>query len=259
MVGSIIAASALLAGAGVFSWAAVAPGAQLFGPTLTRTGRRQSIALTFDDGPNPAVTPRLLQLLEEHKVRATFFLIGRHVRHCPELARDIVARGHQLGNHSDTHPNLIWRTPQRIREQLLRCHEAILQVTGQQAVWFRPPYGYRGPHLDSIVRALGFRGVVMWSQMPRDWKPQRLPKMLSRMARIGGGDIVVLHDGSPRGLNADRSLMLRGLDFWLPRWIERGHDFVTVDDIALQLSSPSKHNATTSTSERKEEKETLIA
>jgi peptidoglycan/xylan/chitin deacetylase (PgdA/CDA1 family) len=232
MVGALIAGSTLLAGAGVFAWGAVAPGAQLFGPTLHRAARKESVALTFDDGPNPAVTPRLLQLLEEHGVRATFFLIGRHVRACPDLAREIVARGHQVANHTDTHPNLLWLSAQRIREQLLRCYEAILQTTGQQAAWFRPPYGYRGPQLDSVVRALGFRGVVMWSQMPRDWKPQPLPRMLERLSRVSGGDMVVLHDGSPRGLNADRTVMLRGLDFWLPRWRERGLEFVTVDEIA---------------------------
>jgi peptidoglycan/xylan/chitin deacetylase (PgdA/CDA1 family) len=252
MVGPMIAGSALLAGAGVLAWGAVAPGAQLFGPTLRRTARKECVALTFDDGPNPAVTPRLLQLLDEHHVRATFFLIGRHVRACPDLAREIVARGHQVANHTDTHPNLIWLSPQRIREQLLKCYEAILQSTGQQAAWFRPPYGYRGPQLDSVVRALGFRGVVMWSQMPRDWKPQPQPRMLSRLARVSGGDIVVLHDGSPRALNADRTLMLRGLDFWLPHWRERGWKFVTVDEIA----SPPAAESPAPEKQKEKEKET---
>ena len=92
--------------AGVGLWGAVSPTAELFGPTIHRTPRRSTIALTFDDGPNPALTPQLLALLERHSVRATFFLVGRWARACPGLVREIAARGHEIGNHTETHPNL---------------------------------------------------------------------------------------------------------------------------------------------------------
>src|ERR1700719_3602209 len=95
---------------GTLAWGAVAPSSQLFGPTLRRLRVPSGIALTFDDGPNPAITPRLLDLLQRYRARATFFLIGRHVRACPELAAEIANRGHAIGNHTDSHPNLIWKT-----------------------------------------------------------------------------------------------------------------------------------------------------
>src|SRR5580692_7497179 len=83
--------------AGVAAWSAVAPSSQVFGPTIWRTSSARKMALTFDDGPNPAVTPLLLDLLDRHSVRATFFLIGKFARACPELVREISARGHVLG------------------------------------------------------------------------------------------------------------------------------------------------------------------
>src|ERR1700730_3987954 len=105
LAGLLVSGGACAAGE-IFAWAAAAPSAQLFGPTIRHTGDASSIALTFDDGPNPAITPALLDLLDGHNARATFFLIGRHVRASPGLAREIAKRGHTVGNHTDTHPAL---------------------------------------------------------------------------------------------------------------------------------------------------------
>src|SRR5271154_5759742 len=95
-----VAGGALVASA-TYAWGSVAPSSQLFGPTIRSTGDTSTIALTFDDGPNPAVTPLLLDLLDRHRVKATFFLIGGWVREAPSLANDIVTRGHAVGNHTD--------------------------------------------------------------------------------------------------------------------------------------------------------------
>ena len=103
-----IVSSGAAAAAGITAWGAVAPSSELFGPTVRRTSSSRKIALTFDDGPNPAVTPRLLELFDRHSVRATFFLIGKFARACPELVKEISARGHLIGNHSDTHANLFF-------------------------------------------------------------------------------------------------------------------------------------------------------
>ncbi len=118
-------AGAALAASGTYAWGSVAPPSQLFGPTIRRTGDASTIALTFDDGPNPAITPQLLDLLDRHRVKATFFLIGAWVREAPSLASDIAARGHAAGNHTDTHPSLALRSKQRITDELnavRRCH-----------------------------------------------------------------------------------------------------------------------------------------
>jgi peptidoglycan/xylan/chitin deacetylase (PgdA/CDA1 family) len=229
--------AAAVAGAGLATWGAMHPAAQLFGPTVCRTGRSGALALTFDDGPNPAVTPRLLDLLDQHRVRATFFLIGRFVRACPALAREIAARGHTVGNHTDTHPNLVWLSRGRIREELTRCQESIAQATGgDMPHWMRPPYGFRGPQLNRVARQQGFQGVVMWSVIAFGWKPQPASHLIERLRCVGcsgrdarGGDIIVLHDGDHRALGGERHHILAALDFWLPRWRDASIKWVTLD------------------------------
>ena len=146
------------------------PSSQLFGPTITRLNDESSIAITFDDGPNPTVTPQILDLFDRHNAKATFFLIGRHVRAFPALAKEIAARGHAIGNHTETHPALTFLSPQQIAEQLNRCDDAILSATGTKPKWMRPPFGFRSPWLDGIVRRRGGAGVAMWSKAARDWR-----------------------------------------------------------------------------------------
>src|SRR5437660_6076073 len=107
--------SAIAACAGVVAYAAVYPRAQIFGPTICRTADPRKLAITFDDGPNPAMTPRLLDLLDQYNAKATFFVIGKFVQECPDLTREIHARGHVLGNHTQTHPNLFWLRPGAVR------------------------------------------------------------------------------------------------------------------------------------------------
>lgn len=230
----IVVPAAAVTAAAVAGWGAVVPSAQLYGPTLRHTSSPKALALTFDDGPNPAVTPRLLDLFDRHSVRATFFLIGRFVRACPDLVRETAARGHLLGNHTETHPQLTFQSRARLREELVRCQEAIAAATGNDPPgWMRPPGGRRSPMLNSEVRRAGLRGVVMWSLSSRDWKSQpflRLVQRLSLVARAHGsqGDIVLFHDGSSRTLNGDRHNTVAALEYWLPRWRDNGLEFVTV-------------------------------
>ena len=201
--------------AGVGLWGAVAPTAELFGPTVHRTPDRSTVALTFDDGPNPALTPQLLALLERHGVRATFFVVGRWARACPELVREIAARGHEIGNHTETHPKLALLTTSRIEQELTRCADSIASALGagvntataraaaapscevsmpQDAAnspesgvrWMRPPFGFRGPQLAGAVSNVGLRGVAMWSLTCYDWKPQRPAALIERLGRVMG-------------------------------------------------------------------------
>lgn len=225
------AGAVVFGGAATGAWGAVHPRSQLFGHTVCSTGDASTVALTFDDGPNPAATPALLGLLDAHGVRATFFLIGSHVRAFPALAREIAARGHAIGNHTETHPSLIFLPRAKLRAELERCHEAIIQAVDCEVRWMRPPFGFRGPQLDAVVRQLGYSGVAMWSKWAWDWKPQPAERVIHRLRRVIGGDIVLLHDGDHRLLEGDRRHTVAALAHWLPRWKGAGKRFVTLDAV----------------------------
>lgn len=226
----LIEAGGACAASGSFAYAAVAPVSQLFGPTIRHTGD-DSVALTFDDGPNPAVTPALLDLLERRQVRATFFVTGEHVRAFPTLAKEIVARGHTIGNHTDTHRRLVFCQAPRIEVELDRCDDAILKAAGRKPRWMRPPFGFRGPSLNSAVRRWGGAGVVMWSVMAWDWKPVAPEKVIRHLRRVKSGDIVLLHDGDHGRLDGDRRHVVEALEHWLPRSLDAGVRFVTLDEV----------------------------
>ena len=225
------AAGGLCAASGIFAWGSVAPSAQLFGSTIRRTADAKAMALTFDDGPNHAITPGLLELLDRQNAKATFFLVGKYVRAFPGLAKEIAGRGHTVGNHTETHPNLIFLSPQAIAGELDRCDEAIRAAMGQSPRWMRPPYGYRGPQLQRVLARRGGTGVVMWSMTGRDWNPQPREAMIERLRRARGGDIVLLHDGDHRVPQSDRRHTIAALEYWLPRWRDQGIRFTSLDEM----------------------------
>jgi peptidoglycan/xylan/chitin deacetylase (PgdA/CDA1 family) len=234
----IVLSGAAAAAAGIAAWGAVAPSSELFGPTLCHTSSPRKIALTFDDGPNPAVTPQLLELFDRYSVQATFFLIGKFARECPGLVREISARGHLIGNHTDTHANLFVLSRAGIRDELERCQIAIVAATMAAAPrWVRPPYGYRNPFLSAEVERAGMQGVAMWSKICRDWKPQPPERLIEKLASVARpnlpyGDILLLHDGDHHALGGDRHHVVTALEHWLPRWREAGLEFVTMNSLA---------------------------
>src|ERR1700674_991551 len=234
------------AAAGLTAYGAAYPRAQLFGSAIWRTNSPRKLTLTFDDGPNPAITPKLLQLLDRHNARATFFLIGKFVRECPELVRETIARGHVVGNHTETHLNLFRLTPTQIRVELRLCHNAISNATGAPPKWFRPPYGFRNPWVIPAARELGY-STLMWTLLPGDWKEKPTEWLISRMQPIanhaqqgsgsgshtaagGTGDVLCLHDGAHSQLNGDRTRTLAALEHWLPRWRDLGLEFGTIPE-----------------------------
>ncbi len=197
--------------AGTLTHAAFSSGSQLFGPVLIAGRNPDQIALTYDDGPNPNATPELLDLLAEHDVRATFFMIGRFVRAEPALVRRIADAGHAIGNHTMTHPWLAWQTPTRIREELAQCNAALEDTSGSPVQLFRPPHGARRPIVLRIAAELGLI-PVHWNIMPKDWQGAPEEVLLTRMTRgldwnrrLGRGSNLLLHDGSDRSPAAERS------------------------------------------------------
>jgi peptidoglycan/xylan/chitin deacetylase (PgdA/CDA1 family) len=230
---ALAAGMAAVAAGGTVSWAALSPESQMFGQTLIAPKRPEEFCLTFDDGPNPEVTPRLLEVLERAGVRATFFVIGRFVRECPELVREIRAAGHVVGNHTETHPWLAWQTERRIREELSGASAAIEDVLGENVRYFRCPHGARRPAVLRVVREMGMV-PVQWNAICQDWKPlgaeeilRRAVRGVERNRRRGVGTNVVLHDGGPEGLGAPRMDTVRAVEMLLERY--SGAKFVGVD------------------------------
>lgn len=238
--------AALAAATGLVAYAGRYPGSKIFGPAITHTNSPRKLAITFDDGPNPTMTPKLLDLLDRHKVRATFFVIGEYALLHPEIIRETVARGHVIGNHTFGHPNLFWTSPVRTRDQVRWCESAIFSATYQKSKFFRPPFGWRNPWLDATARELRMQ-VVTWTLLPGDWRAPSADWLVRRLDPISeraryfansastatsgiGGDILCLHDGSHRETRADRSHTLAALEQCLPRWRDLGLDFVTMNE-----------------------------
>ena len=227
-------AAALGLAAGAFAYASRWPGSQIFGRTLVAPARPNELALTFDDGPNPAWTPRLLELLARHDVKATFFLLGQFAQKEPALTRSIADAGHLVGNHSWCHPDLSLTPARRVREELVRTRETLEQITGQPVSFFRPPFGARRPYLLRTARELGMT-PVMWNAMTSDWEersPDRIAERLMRKIdarhRSGVAANIVLHDGGHLALNTDRGPSIAAAEKLLARY-EGTRRFVTVD------------------------------
>ena len=172
----------------------------------------REVALTYDDGPDPAATPALLDLLRERGVRATFFLVGARARAHPDLVRRIVAEGHLVGNHSDRHSPAtnLWFSA-RLRRDLAACQQTLTELTGAAPVYFRPPVGLANHATHPVAAALGLQ-VVGWRVRGLD-TPRRPPGAVIRaiLARVGGGDVVLLHDGG-RAPDSVRAITVGVLD-----------------------------------------------
>jgi len=192
----VVAAIVLAAGAFALYEAVERPASGLFGPVVLH-GRGHRVALTFDDGPNPAFTPAVLATLRAHRVRATFFCVGRAVRAHPELVRAIVADGNEIENHTLTHAHLnaLFTRAALVRE-IGGGSDAIAAVTGRRPRFTRPPYGARDFAALATIRALGMR-TVLWNVMLGDYAapPPREALLQTLLAQVGDGAIIVLHDG----------------------------------------------------------------
>jgi peptidoglycan/xylan/chitin deacetylase (PgdA/CDA1 family) len=248
MLGYVVSGTCGAIAASVAGYQSMAPTGQWYGRTFTglKPGARQ-LALTYDDGPNDPHTLRLLEVLARHNVKATFFLIGRYVKQKPDIARELVRDGHIVGNHTFSHPNLIFASSRQTTMQLRDCEQALNDAVGEHSHLFRPPFGGRRPATLKIARALGLE-PVMWNVTGWDWKGKPTEYVEQKVRRqIRGGDVILLHDGSHAAFGADRSQTVVATDRLITRYKSEGYEFVTIPEmmgkqaISSQLSALSKN------------------
>ena len=216
-----------VASAAFLAWAVRGRSASVFGKSYWRGPRdRAAIALTFDDGPSES-TPELLEVLARHQAKATFFQCGANVERLPAVAGAVAAAGHEIGNHSHTHPLLCFRSAGFIEAELRRAQETIARHTGATPVWFRAPFGARWFGLGGAQRRLGLK-AVMWTVIGYDWS-RKADAVVQRISeRAGNGAILCLHDGRGLRVRPDVGETVEAVRRLLPMLSDRGYRFETV-------------------------------
>ncbi|MES2368241.1 MAG: polysaccharide deacetylase family protein [Pseudomonadota bacterium] len=217
----------------VLTLAGLLPRSTLLGPNLTRlpdaAAARREIALTLDDGPDPDVTPRVLDLLDTAGVRASFFCIGWRARENPALCREIVARGHRVENHGDSHS---WAFsafgPGRMKADIAAAQATLSDITGHAPRFFRPTAGLRNPFLDPVLATLDLK-LATWTRRGYDTREGRPDVVLGRLTHnLAGGDILLLHDGHAARTPDDQPVILAVLPNLLRALAERKLSPVTL-------------------------------
>jgi peptidoglycan/xylan/chitin deacetylase (PgdA/CDA1 family) len=226
-IGAVVLNHVLITAAGL------TPRSSLLGPNVTRlpaaSAARGEVAITIDDGPDPEVTPQVLDLLDAHGQRATFFCIAERVREHPALAREIVARGHSIQNHTARHRhNFSLLGPRGFHAEIERAQQLLQEVTGQRASCFRAPAGLRNPFLAPVLHRLGLV-LVSWTRRGFDTRERDAAVVLARLTKnLKAGDILLLHDGHAARTAAGRPVLLEVLPPLLERLRTDGLHAVTL-------------------------------
>ncbi len=202
----------------------------LFGPSVWRgSPDRRTLALTFDDGPSES-TGEILDILERHRARATFFQCGMNVRRLPDMARAVAGRGHEIGNHSHSHTRFYLRSSRTIQLELERAQETIAATTGAVPVLFRAPFGARWFGLRAAQRRLSLMGV-MWTAIGRDWTLDGAAIARRLLRKASAGAIFCLHDGREIQPHPDIRQTTEALRRLLPELESRGFRLETVSEL----------------------------
>ena len=202
---------------------------KFFGPTLGRiSSDKKVVALTFDDGPNPIATPRILDTLAEKGVLATFFILGSHAERWPDLVRRIAHEGHQIGNHGYFHRKLHFRSPFYVSRDIRLGIRAIKRAGGPAPRYFRAPHGFRSPWTTPIASAYGER-TVGWSLGVWDSDKPGVGEIVRRtLEGVRPGSIVLLHDGDGYNPDGDRLQTAAALPRIIDKLVDQGYEFVTL-------------------------------
>jgi peptidoglycan/xylan/chitin deacetylase (PgdA/CDA1 family) len=192
--------------------------------------------MTFDDGPHPKLTPRLLDMLKERNIKATFFVIGKCVAEFPDIAKRIVDEGHEIANHSWSHPQLPKLSPAAFTAEITQTNDAIQQATGVRPVTMRPPYGAINPTLTKRLNEEYGLSVILWSVDPQDWKIRKSDHVSSHIIKNAApGSIILAHDIHASTIDA----MPAALDALQAK----GYKFATVSEL-ISMDRPAAPKST---------------
>ncbi len=205
---------------------------QLFGDYVVSVKTTDRVvALTFDDGPSPWHTPKVLNELDRHHVKATFFMMGRNVERYPDVARDVLRRGHEIGNHSYSHPKLILMSPQRVRDEIERTDKLLRDIGVSGEIHFRAPHASKFIVLPYVLVQMG-KLNVLGDVSADEWRQRPAAVMTESILRhVRPGSIIGLHD--PAGAES-----LRTLENILPALIAQGYRFETVSELVRRRAKP---------------------
>ena len=230
-IGFWVAILGIIAGF-VLTLNAVLPGNHFYGTVFSEIPTQQKIvALTFDDGPYPPYTGQVLDVLKENHVKATFFLIGQNAEKHPELVQRIVAEGHQVGNHTYHHVDLLKADREKIAFEVDRTNKVIQDIIGTAPHVVRPPHGFRDAVVLDMMAERQLK-VVEWSIMSRDWTNPGVDAIVSRtVSKVKNGSIILLHDGDGTESKDSRAQTVEAARLIIRDLKEKGYKFVTVDEI----------------------------
>ena len=184
------------------------------------------IALTFDDGPHPYLTKRILDILEKYNVKATFFMVGENIRNYPDAARMVIARGHEVGNHTDSHNHMSTLGRDAVMRELGGCEDALEELCEYRPHLFRPPQGA----VNSFVERCAEEGdytLILWSLDTRDWECKSTEQIVDEViSKVQPGDIILMHDYIGKNSKTPEAL-----EILLPKLLERGFEPTTVSSL----------------------------
>jgi len=186
------------------------------------------ISFTFDDGPDPTFTPQILKILKKNEVKGTFFTVGKQIVRFPEVARMIVSDGHEIANHTYSHPYLNNLNLDQFHEELEKAHQTIMEYTKKEPTLFRPPGGFYNQDIISIAKEKGYKTILWsWTQQTRDWANPGTEYIIKKvLTNAKSGDIVIFHD-----CGGDRSQTVNALEPIIIGLKEKGFRLITVSEL----------------------------
>ena len=184
------------------------------------------IALTFDDGPHPVQTPKILALLDKYRIKATFFTVGINATYYPDTLELVAKRGHEIGNHTFTHPQVLSLDSETLKSEVEKCEATIFELTDRKTKIFRPPEGMIDADVKQVLGKLDYK-VILWDIDTRDWahtSPSNIAENV--ISNISSGDIILMHD-----YISYNSPTIEALDIFIPILLEKGYSFVVISEL----------------------------